>query len=218
MALSLATGALVAAGSSTAHAAPAAPVPQEEVENRSLPVGSLGLSSAPQVLQAPRPLDLATFVDQLTKARAREAERSAKEAEALRPKSFSPVRGTLTSNYGPRWGTTHYGLDIANTIGTPIRSVTDGTVLEAGPASGFGLWVRILQDDGTIGVFGHINEALVTAGQKVRAGDIIATVGNRGQSTGPHLHYEVWRGDGTKIDPMSWLSARGVDLQQRPAS
>ncbi|WP_242676805.1 M23 family metallopeptidase [Rhodococcus sp. ABRD24] len=122
------------------------------------------------------------------------------------------MSGTLTSSYGARWGTTHYGLDIANDIGTPIVSVTDGTVLEAGPASGFGLWVRILQDDGTIGVFGHINEALVTAGQKIRAGEQIATVGNRGQSTGPHLHYEVWQSDGTKIDPTAWLRARGVNV------
>lgn len=213
MALSVATGALIAAGTSSAHAAPASPTPQEEVAPQPLAVGPLGVSSAPQVLQTSRPPELARFADQLAKARDREAERSAREAEARRPKSFSPVSGTLTSNYGPRWGTTHYGLDIANTIGTPIRSVTDGTVLEAGPASGFGLWVRILQDDGTIGVFGHINEGLVTAGQKVRAGDIIATVGNRGQSTGPHLHYEVWRGDGTKIDPIAWLNARGIAIQ-----
>jgi murein DD-endopeptidase MepM/ murein hydrolase activator NlpD len=122
------------------------------------------------------------------------------------------VSGTLTSSSGPRWGTTHYGLDIANTIGTPIVSVTDGEVIEAGPAQGFGLWVRIRQDDGTIGVYGHIDQALVTAGQRVKAGELIATVGNRGQSTGPHLHYEVWQPDGAKSDPTAWLSARGVDI------
>src|SRR3546814_19545883 len=71
----------------------------------------------------------------------------------------------------------------------------------------------LLQDDGTIGVFGHINETLVTAGQKVRAGELIATVGKRGQSKGPHLHYEVWQADGQKVDPMEWLDARGVQIQ-----
>ena len=124
------------------------------------------------------------------------------------------MAGTVTSAYGPRWGSTHYGLDIANTIGTPIVSVTDGEVIEAGPADGFGLWVRIRQDDGTIGVYGHIDEALVSAGQRVAAGDLIATVGNRGQSTGPHLHYEVWQADGAKSDPTTWLAARGVSVGQ----
>ena len=137
-----------------------------------------------------------------------------REALARRPLTASPVAGTVTSAYGPRWGSTHYGLDIANTIGTPIVSVTDGEVIEAGPADGFGLWVRIRQDDGTIGVYGHIDEALVSAGQRVAAGDLIATVGNRGQSTGPHLHYEVWQADGAKSDPTTWLAARGVSVGQ----
>lgn len=61
-------------------------------------------------------------------------------------------------------------------------------------------------------MYGHIDQALVTAGQRVKAGELIATVGNRGQSTGPHLHYEVWQSDGTKSDPTAWLSARGIDI------
>lgn len=232
MVLSMATGALLAAGTSTAHASPAHPAPQvKEVAPQPAPDPvTQALAAAPQVLQIPELPALTKFTDQLAKAREREAERLAREAADraartppaapgrgvgfLRPPgtSIAPVSGTLTSNYGPRWGTTHYGLDVANDIGTPIVSVTDGTVLEAGPASGFGMWVRIQQDDGTIGVFGHINEALVTAGQKVRAGEQIATVGNRGQSTGPHLHYEVWQADGVKTDPMAWLQARGINM------
>ncbi|EID81308.1 MULTISPECIES: M23 family metallopeptidase [Rhodococcus] len=232
MVLSMATGALLAAGTSTAHAAPADPTPQaSEVAPQPAPDPiAAALAAVPQVLQIPETAELSKFTDQLAKAREREAERLAREAADraartpqatpgsgggfLRPPgtSIAPVSGTLTSNYGARWGTTHYGLDIANDIGTPIVSVTDGTVLEAGPASGFGMWVRILQDDGTVGVFGHINEALVTAGQKVRAGQQIATVGNRGQSTGPHLHYEVWQADGMKTDPMAWLRARGINM------
>ncbi|OZD70581.1 hypothetical protein CH263_06190 [Rhodococcus sp. 06-1059B-a] len=169
----------------------------------------------PRILQMP---DLGIdklaqqLTDQLAEGRSREIERAAREAEARRPLTLVPVSGTLTSNFGARWGTTHYGLDIANAIGTPIVSVTDGEVIESGPAQGFGLWIRVKQDDGTIGVYGHIDETLVTAGQRVKAGELIATVGNRGQSTGPHLHYEVWQADGAKSDPMAWLAARGVDV------
>lgn len=129
------------------------------------------------------------------------------------PTSITPVVGELTSGYGSRWNTLHYGLDIANDIGTPVVSATDGVVLESGPASGFGLWVRVRQDDGTIGVYGHINESLVSAGDRVLAGQPIATVGNRGNSTGPHLHYEVWQSDSAKLDPLAWLASRGVTLR-----
>ncbi|OZG29777.1 peptidase M23 [Williamsia sp. 1138] len=129
-----------------------------------------------------------------------------------RPKTAAPTYGTLTSSYGSRWDTTHYGLDIANVIGTPVVSTSDGEIIESGPADGFGLWIRVLQDDGTIGVYGHINETLVSAGQRVQAGEQIATVGNRGYSTGPHLHYEVWQQDGLKLDPAQWLSNRGIDI------
>ncbi|MFD6859061.1 M23 family metallopeptidase [Rhodococcus sp. NPDC060090] len=213
LAVSVAAGALFAATTSSAHAASVHPAAVEEFETAPEPsTPPESLSQAPQVLQVAQVPTLADFADQLDRARLREERRLAREAEARRPKTLMPVSGTLTSSVGPRWGTTHYGLDIANTIGTPIVSVTDGTVLEAGPASGFGLWVRVLQDDGTIGVYGHIDQALVSAGQRVRAGEQIATVGNRGQSTGPHLHYEVWEPDGRKGDPMAWLSARGVQV------
>ncbi|MGY4101159.1 M23 family metallopeptidase [Nocardia sp. R16R-3T] len=131
-------------------------------------------------------------------------------AEAARPRTVRPIDGVLTSNFGMRWGALHAGLDFADPIGTPIAAVTDGTVIDAGPASGFGLWVRVRQDDGTIGIYGHVNDILASVGQQVRAGDIIATVGNRGFSTGPHLHYEVHADDGSPIDPMPWLGARGI--------
>ncbi|MFD4267349.1 M23 family metallopeptidase [Rhodococcus sp. NPDC058481] len=125
-------------------------------------------------------------------------------------RTVQPVSGTLTSHFGQRWGTQHGGLDIAAPIGTPIQAATNGTVISAGPASGFGLWVRVQDDDGTTTVYGHINEFLVDVGQQVAAGEQIATVGNRGQSTGPHLHFEVSNPDGQKIDPAQWLQERGI--------
>lgn len=170
-------------------------------------------SSAVEVAPAapPAPLDaLTTAIEDLVAQRGRPA--PPEPTPPPRLASAAPTYGTVTSSYGSRWGTTHYGLDIANVIGTPVVSTSDGEIIESGPADGFGLWIRVLQDDGTIGVYGHINETLVSAGQRVQAGEQIATVGNRGYSTGPHLHYEVWQGDGVKLDPAQWLRNRGVDL------
>lgn len=138
---------------------------------------------------------------------------AAPEAQTSAP-AVLPVGGEISSEFGSRWGTFHYGVDIADAIGTPIRSALGGTVLEAGPADGFGLWVRVLQDDGTTAVYGHINEYFVQAGQRVNAGDVIASVGNRGYSTGPHLHLEIWDQGGNKIDPVSWLARNGVLMEQ----
>ncbi|MBF6225951.1 M23 family metallopeptidase [Nocardia abscessus] len=136
--------------------------------------------------------------------------------EFTRPKTVRPVAGVLTSNFGARWGAMHAGLDFGDPLGAPIATVTDGVVIEAGPASGFGLWVRVQQDDGTVGVYGHVNDILVEVGQPVRAGDVIATVGNRGYSTGPHLHYEVHLPGGEPIDPRPWLAERGIDVGFAP--
>ncbi|HEY0811635.1 MAG TPA: peptidoglycan DD-metalloendopeptidase family protein [Pseudonocardia sp.] len=121
-----------------------------------------------------------------------------------------PATGTFTSGFGGRWGVVHYGIDIANAIGTPIYAYSDGVVEDAGPASGFGLWVVLRHPDGTHTVYGHVNRMFVKVGQQVKAGQQIAEIGNRGESTGPHLHFEVWAPDGTKINPIPWLAARGI--------
>jgi murein DD-endopeptidase MepM/ murein hydrolase activator NlpD len=146
-----------------------------------------------------------------------EADRAAAAAaaEAARPKAVLPVQGArLTSGFGSRWGTLHAGIDLAAPMMTPEYAVMDGIVLEAGPASGYGNAVYIQHENGDVTVYGHMEQILVSAGQVVRAGDTIALLGNRGQSTGPHLHLEVHVGgiDGTKIDPVPWLRERGVDI------
>jgi murein DD-endopeptidase MepM/ murein hydrolase activator NlpD len=122
-----------------------------------------------------------------------------------------PAQGTLTSGFGPRGGTLHNGTDIANSIGTPIFSAMAGDVIDAGPASGFGQWVRVQHDGGVVTVYGHVATFTVTNGQQVAAGQQIATMGNEGQSTGPHLHFEVHQ-DGTPIDPLPWLRGFGVGI------
>ncbi|MGY1914341.1 M23 family metallopeptidase [Blastococcus sp. SYSU DS0973] len=142
-----------------------------------------------------------------------EAARAA--AEAARPKAVLPVPGgRLTSGFGPRWGTLHAGIDLAAPMRTPEYAAMDGVVLEAGAASGYGLAVYIQHGNGDVTVYGHMDEILVEPGQIVRTGDTIALLGNRGQSTGPHLHFEVHVGgiDGQRIDPLPWLRERGVAI------
>ncbi|MBF6211829.1 M23 family metallopeptidase [Nocardia puris] len=122
-----------------------------------------------------------------------------------------PTRGVFTSGFGTRWGTFHNGIDVAGPIGTPIYAVAGGTVIDAGPAQGFGLWVRIRHDDGAITVYGHMYDFFVSVGERVPAGMQIARMGNRGDSTGPHLHFEVIVG-GQYVDPRAWLAQRGLSF------
>ena len=142
-------------------------------------------------------------------------EAARRKAEAARPEVVPPVTGArITSGFGPRWGALHAGIDLAAPMRTPEVAAMDGVVLEAGPAAGYGLVVYIEHRNGDVTVYGHMDEILVEAGQVVRAGDTIALLGNRGQSTGPHLHFEVHLGglSGRKVDPVAYLRERGVTL------
>ncbi len=178
--------------------------------------GNVNIASAPDVLTVVKNPDGSLEAQKMAESekinKARAADAQAKQEEAQRPKYVKPTEGRFTSAFGARWGTTHYGVDIANRIGTPILAVADGIVVEAGPASGFGLWVRLQHADGTTTIYGHIDRTLVREGQQVKAGEQIARIGNRGQSTGPHLHFEVWDADGLKINPRTWLVDHGVAL------
>jgi len=84
-------------------------------------------------------------------------------------------------------------------------------VIDAGPASGFGLWVRIRHDDGSISVYGHLYDFFVSTGERVPAGMQIARMGNRGDSTGPHLHFEIIMND-QHVDPAKWLALHGLSI------
>jgi murein DD-endopeptidase MepM/ murein hydrolase activator NlpD len=146
-------------------------------------------------------------------AQARLGELAASRA-ARAPKTVLPTQGRLTTCYCMRWGQMHYGLDLAAPLGTPIYAAADGVVLEAGRVSGFGNAVYIQDADGNVHIYGHMRYYDVAAGDIVRAGDQIAKVGNEGYSTGPHLHYEIHRGDmhGRPLDPEKWLAERGVEI------
>ena len=88
----------------------------------------------------------------------------------------------------------------------------DGTVINAGPAQGFGNWVVIRHDDGEVSVYGHMRDYNVSVGQRVSAGEQIAKIGNEGQSTGPHLHFEIKPDGVTQADPVAWFNARGISI------
>jgi murein DD-endopeptidase MepM/ murein hydrolase activator NlpD len=108
----------------------------------------------------------------------------------------------------------HNGLDLAAPIGTPIYAAAAGTVTAAGPRDpdGFGQVVYIDNDDGTVAWYGHLDTWLVGVGDHVVTGQQIATVGDRGNARGPHLHLEIHRRNGDAIDPARWLRRRGIDI------
>jgi murein DD-endopeptidase MepM/ murein hydrolase activator NlpD len=154
-------------------------------------------------------------LQQVAASRAARAEAEAAAREADRPKFVLPIHGAkLTSCFCSRWGTFHWGIDLAAPMRTPEYAAGDGVVLRAGAASGFGLAVYILHENGDVTVYGHMDKILVEPGQYVEAGETIALLGNRGQSTGPHLHFEVHQGgeEGKRIDPVAWLADRGVQV------
>ncbi|MEU6265810.1 M23 family metallopeptidase [Saccharopolyspora shandongensis] len=122
----------------------------------------------------------------------------------------SPAEGEISSGFGDRWGTMHNGVDIANDIGTPIRAAARGTVIDSGPASGYGMWIRIAHDSDVVSIYGHIDEDFVEVGEQVRAGQQIATMGDRGESTGPHLHFQL-EVAGQPVDPEQFY--RDVDAE-----
>lgn len=126
-----------------------------------------------------------------------------------------PFSGRVTSCYGARWDAIHFGLDVASPIGTPLYAPLAGTIERAGPATGFGLAVYLRGDDGAVYVYGHINDYFVRAGDRVRAGEQIAEVGNTGVSTGPHVHFEVHPNGAMysgAVNPVPWLNARGITV------
>ncbi|WP_238845846.1 M23 family metallopeptidase [Nocardia terpenica] len=173
--------------------------------------------AAPIAASAPAPFGLQNLPPEVAGplAQAEQVIKGLQQQATPPPAAVRPVDGVVTSGFGSRWGAFHYGVDFADPIGAPIHSVENGTVIQAGPASGFGLWVRVRNDDGTTAVYGHVNDILVREGARVNAGDVIATVGNRGDSTGPHLHMEIWDPNGHKMDPAPYMASKGVVLSQQ---
>jgi murein DD-endopeptidase MepM/ murein hydrolase activator NlpD len=171
-----------------------------------------GTSQGMQVVAVTPVANVSVHSEELANAAAFAQERAEREARLQRPLFVKPTQGIYTSGFGFRWGALHGGIDLANSIGTPIVSVTDGVVTDVGPTAGYGAWVKIRGADGTVNLYGHVNTWLVSVGQRVMAGDEIATIGNRGNSTGPHCHFEVLLNGTDRIDPVPWLAQRGITV------
>ena len=115
-----------------------------------------------------------------------------------------PANGTVTSGYGMRWGRLHEGIDIAAATGTPIWAAAAGTVIYAGWLGGYGNLVVVDHGNGLATAYAHASAILVSVGQSVAQGETVALVGSTGNSSGPHLHFEV-RINGAAVDPLLYL-------------
>lgn len=121
---------------------------------------------------------------------------------------YAPVSGRMSSRFGMRrhpilgYRRMHSGVDYAARHGTPIHAVSDGVVSYSGRHGGHGNYVRINHGSGLGTGYAHMSRIAVNRGARVRAGQVIGYVGSTGLSTGPHLHFEVYRGD-RKVDPLS---------------
>ncbi|MEV4921907.1 M23 family metallopeptidase [Streptomyces roseoverticillatus] len=123
----------------------------------------------------------------------------------------------LTAGFGgvgANWASTHSGQDFAVPSGTPVRSIGAGTVVATGCGGAFGISLVVQHDDGWYSQYAHLAAMFVTPGQQVRAGQWIGMSGTTGNSTGPHLHFEIRTSPefGSAVDPVPWLNARGVRL------
>lgn len=117
---------------------------------------------------------------------------------------IKPVEGRLSSPFGPRWGRFHYGIDLANCIGTDIKASDGGVVTRAGMAGSYGNLIIIDHQNGTSTRYAHLSVIGVKVGDVVAQGQSIGKLGSTGRSTGPHLHFEVRVGD-TARNPLEFI-------------
>ncbi|MEU5787836.1 M23 family metallopeptidase [Micromonospora purpureochromogenes] len=132
-----------------------------------------------------------------------------------KPSWVIPMAGAeITSCYGQRWGTLHAGIDFAMPAGTPVRAAFGGTVEKAGDVGdGYGISVVVNHGNGYLTHYAHLSTTKVGVGEKVGAGETLGLEGSTGDSTGPHLHFEVHQGQlWNQIDPAPFLRARGIDV------
>ncbi len=133
---------------------------------------------------------------------------SLKAADAI-PHGF-PYYGDISSSFGWRispWDATktgfHPGIDILADVGTPVKATADGIILTAGWSDSFGRVIRIQHAGGLVTLYGHNSRLLVGYGDAVQRGQVIAYSGNTGMSTGPHIHYGIYR-DGVAVNPLKY--------------
>lgn len=144
--------------------------------------------------------------EQLQKQEEKEKQEAMPEINGIKL-ATNPIAGTITSRYGVSSSirkSTHTGLDIAATTGTPIKVVADGTVTAASYNGSYGNLVKVDHGNGVETWYAHTSKMYVTVGQTVTAGEVIAAVGSTGNSTGAHLHLEI-RINGNHVNPQNYL-------------
>jgi murein DD-endopeptidase MepM/ murein hydrolase activator NlpD len=120
-----------------------------------------------------------------------------------------PTQGVFSSGYGWRWGRMHKGIDLANRTGTPIVAAKEGRVSFAGwHDGGYGYLIEISHADGSTTRYAHNSRLLVGQGQEVRQGEVISQMGSTGNSTGPHLHFEIIAPGMGAMNPLNFLPPR----------
>ncbi|MDT0446628.1 M23 family metallopeptidase [Streptomyces johnsoniae] len=166
----------------------------------------------------------ATQLADATGAQADTQQAAAEKAEELEKTWTSPIEGdyTLSATYGnsgDRWASGHSGQDFAVDTGTPVHAAHSGTVVKAGgngagDGPAYGNAVVIKHDDDTFTQYAHLSEVDVKAGQKVSTNDEIGLSGNTGNSSGPHLHFEIrtTADYGSAVDPVAFLAKQDLKL------
>ena len=163
-----------------------------------------------QIVSVTPAANAAVHAEEITKAAAFAQERAEREARLKRPLFVMPTKGVWTSGFGYRWGVLHGGIDIANSIGTPIFAVADGVVIDAGPTAGYGAWVKLRHADGTVTLYGHVNTWLVNIGERVygRRPDRHDRQPRQLHRTAPALRGPAQRHRPRR--PGAWLAKRGL--------
>ncbi|MEM8778078.1 MAG: M23 family metallopeptidase [Cyanobacteria bacterium P01_G01_bin.49] len=124
-----------------------------------------------------------------------------------------PTFGVVTSGFGKRFKQMHTGVDIAGPIGTPIFAAASGVVVSAGwSPQGLGNLVTIRHGDGTLSLYGHNERILVRQGQQIEQGEQISEMGSTGNSTGPHLHFEIHPQGRSPVNPRAFLPTQQPPL------
>ncbi|MEW2435653.1 peptidoglycan DD-metalloendopeptidase family protein [Streptomyces caniferus] len=201
-------------GEATAQAAPDPGAVKPSAANNKLDTQLAGLSASADDFRdrASRTQERIDLKERQALERKRKAEEAARK-EAARPKFVLPVtQHGLSATFGQagvNWMSVHTGIDFPVSYGTPVMSATDGTIRTQWN-SAYGNMAIVTAPDGTETWYCHLSSTKIRSGS-VKAGDQIAYSGNSGNSTGPHLHFEVRPGGGAAVDPQPWLRDHGLN-------
>ena len=217
MVAAMAVGAIAAGAYSMANASDKAPAETVLAADQSVMGGGVvtGSVDGMQIVSVAPAANASWHAEEITKAAAFAQERADREARLKRPLFVMPTKGVWTSGFGYRWGVLHGGIDIANSIGTPIvgrRRRRRHRRWARRPATAHGS--SCAMPTARSRCTATSTPGWSSIGQRVMAGDQIATIGNRGNSTGPHLHFEVLLNGTNRIDPVPWLAQRGLSPRQ----